>query len=105
MGRRTDRVGEGPLCAAPAALCLLPEADHAGAAVRAGTVTYGPNVNAAAILLASQGNVPVAATAGLMAALLGSPVSTGFVARAHERFADVLGVAGFDGAMIAALPA
>jgi len=72
---------------------------------QAGTVTYGPNVNAAAILLASQGNVPVAATAGLMAALLGSPVSTGFVARAHERFADVLGVAGFDEAMIAALRA
>src|SRR2546421_6488973 len=40
-----------------------------------------------------------------MAALLGSPVCTGFVARAHERFADVLGVAGFDEAMIAALRA
>ena len=43
----------------------------------AGTVSYGPNVNAAAILLASQGNVPVEATARLMAALLGVPVSTG----------------------------
>jgi Family of unknown function (DUF6444) len=39
---------------------------------RAGTVSYGPNVNAAAILLASQGNVPVEATAKLMAALLGT---------------------------------
>jgi transposase len=71
----------------------------------AGTVSYGPNVNAAAILLASQGNVPVEATAALMAALLGTPVSTGFVARAHERFADLLATAGFDEAMIAALRA
>lgn len=72
---------------------------------QAGTVAYGPNVNAAAILLASQGNVPVEATAALMAALLGTPVSTGFVARAHERFADLLAAAGFDEAMIAALRA
>jgi Transposase IS66 family/Family of unknown function (DUF6444) len=72
---------------------------------QAGTVSYGPNVNAAAILLASQGNVPVEATAALMAALLGTPVSTGFVARAHERFADMLAAAGFDEAMIAALRA
>jgi transposase len=72
---------------------------------QAGTVSYGPNVNAAAILLASQGNVPVEATANLMAALLGTPVSTGFVARAHERFADLLAAAGFDEAMIAALRA
>jgi hypothetical protein len=71
----------------------------------AGTVSYGPNVNAAAIVLASQGNVPVEATAGLMAALLGTPVSTGFVARAHERFADLLAQAGFDEAMITALRA
>jgi hypothetical protein len=70
-----------------------------------GQVVYGPNVNAAAILLASQGNVPVEATAALMAALLGAPVSTGFVARAHERFADVLGGTGFDEAMRAALRA
>ena len=69
----------------------------------AGSVSYGPNINAAAILLASQGNVPVEATAGLMAALLGVPVSTGFVARAHERFADLLAQGGFDEAMIAAL--
>ena len=70
-----------------------------------GAVSYGPNVNAAAILLASQGNVPVEATAKLMAALLGTTVSTGFVARAHERFAEMLAAAGFDEAMIAALRA
>jgi transposase len=69
----------------------------------AGQVVYGPNVNAAAILLASQGNVPVQATAQLMAALLSAPVSTGFVARAHERFADRLAAAGFDAAMKSAL--
>jgi hypothetical protein len=70
-----------------------------------GTVTYGPNINAAAILLASEGNVPVERTALLMAALLGAPVSTGFVARALERFAQHLAAAGFDEAMIQALRA
>jgi transposase len=69
----------------------------------AGTVTYGPNVNAAAILLSSAGNVPVERTAMFMAALLGSAVSSGFVARAHERFAERLTAAGFDEAMRDAL--
>jgi len=71
----------------------------------AGNVTYGPNVNAAAILLASEGNVPLERTAHLMAALLGAPVSTGFVARALERLAARLGAAGFDEAMKTALRA
>lgn len=71
----------------------------------AGSVSYGPTINAAAILLSSQGNVPVEATAQLMAAILGVSVSTGFVARAHERFADLLARGGFDQAMIAALRA
>jgi transposase len=44
---------------------------------QAGAVVYGPNVNAAAILLGSEGNVPVERTAMLMAALLGAPVSAG----------------------------
>ena len=61
-----------------------------------GNVTYGPNVNAAAILLASEGNVPLERTAMLMAALLGTPVSTGFVARALERVAQRLAAAGFE---------
>ena len=72
---------------------------------RAGTVVYGPHVNAAAILLGSEGNVPVERTAMLMAALLGAPVSAGFVARAHERLAARLDAAGFDAAMKAALRA
>ncbi|MDQ3577264.1 MAG: transposase [Actinomycetota bacterium] len=62
-------------------------------------MTYGVNVNAAAIVLSSAGNVPVERTAMLMAAMPGSPVSAGFVARAHERFAQKLGAAGFDRAM------
>ena len=70
-----------------------------------GNVVYGPNVNAAAILLASEGNVPLERTAMLMASLLGTPVSTGFVARALERFAQRLGAAGFDEAMKTALRA
>lgn len=70
-----------------------------------GTVSYGPNVNAAAILLGSEGNVPVERTAMLLAALLSAPVSTGFVARALERFADRLDAVGFDEAMRAALAA
>jgi transposase len=72
---------------------------------RAGTVVYGPNVNAAAVLLGSEGNVPVERTAMLMAALLGAPVSAGFVARAHQRLAGRLEAAGFDAAMKAALRA
>jgi hypothetical protein len=70
-----------------------------------GNVTYGSNVNAAAILLANEGNVPLERTAMLMAALLGAPVSTGFVARALERFAQRLAAAGFDEAMTTALRA
>jgi transposase len=70
-----------------------------------GNVVYGPNVNAAAILLASEGNVPLERTAMLMASLLGTPVPTGFVARALERFAQRLAAGGFDEAMTTALRA
>lgn len=70
---------------------------------QAGTVSYGPNLNAAAIVLGSEGNVPVERTAMLIHTLLGVEVSTGFVARAAERLADTLATAGFDEAMKAAL--
>ena len=70
---------------------------------QAGSVVYGPNINAAAILLSSEGNVPVERTAALMEALLGTPVSGGFVARALARLAQRLQAAGFDEAMTAAL--
>jgi transposase len=71
----------------------------------AGNVVYGPTGNAAAILLGIEGNVPVERTAMLMEALLGAPVSTGFVARAVARFAQRLVGAGFDEAMKTALAA
>jgi transposase len=70
-----------------------------------GAVCYGPNVNAAAILLGAEGNVPVERTAALMAALLGAPVSAGFVARAQARLAERLARARFDEAMGVALRA
>jgi transposase len=72
---------------------------------QAGSVVYGPNINAAAVLLASEGNVPVERTAALMEALLGTPVSSGFAARALARLAQRLQAAGFDEAMTAALRA
>jgi hypothetical protein len=68
-----------------------------------GTVVYGPRVNAAAILLASNGNVPIERSAMLMASLLGTPVSSGFVARSLQRFAQRLATSGFDDAMKTAL--
>ncbi|MGH3810424.1 MAG: hypothetical protein ACRDRU_28150 [Pseudonocardiaceae bacterium] len=52
----------------------------------AGNVTCELNINAAAILLASQGNVPLKRTAHLMAALDDTPVSTGL----DEAMAQVL---------------
>jgi hypothetical protein len=62
-------------------------------------VVYGPNINAAAILLSSEGNVPVERAAASMEALLGTPVSSGFAARALARLAGRLAAAGFDAAM------
>jgi transposase len=70
---------------------------------QAGTVSYGPNLNAAAVVLGSEGNVPVERTAMLIHTLLGVEVSAGFVARATERLADKLATAGFDEAMTTAL--
>jgi transposase len=70
-----------------------------------GSVSYGPNINAAAILLGSEGNVPMERTAMLMEALLGVPVSVGFVARAAQRLADRLEAARFTEALKRALHA
>jgi hypothetical protein len=72
---------------------------------QAGSVVYGPDINAAAVLLSSEGNVPVERAAALMEALLGTPVSSGFVARALARLAGRLAAAGFDEAMKDALQA
>ncbi|ORT46822.1 hypothetical protein KBI5_23115 [Frankia sp. KB5] len=71
----------------------------------AGTVSYGPRLHAAAVLLASEANVPVERAARVIGALLGVEVSAGFVARANERLAHDLEAAGFDEAMKTALRA
>ncbi|CAI7975023.1 hypothetical protein FRAHR75_1620008 [Frankia sp. Hr75.2] len=79
----------------------VPGVRHAAA----GSVSYGPRLHAAAVLLASEGNVPVERAAMVIAGLMGVPVSTGFVARANARLAQDLDAAGFDEAMKAALRA
>jgi hypothetical protein len=72
---------------------------------QAGTVVYGPDINAAAVLLCSEGNVPVERASMLIEALLGVPVAAGFVARALQRVSQRLEQAGFDAAMRDALRA
>ncbi len=79
----------------------VPGVRHAAA----GTVSYGPRLHAAAVLLASEGTMPVERAAMVIGALLGVPVSAGFVARANARLAQDLQSAGFDEAMTAALRA
>jgi transposase len=71
----------------------------------AGSVSYGPVLNAAAVLLASYGNVPPERAALVMGMLLSVPVSAGWVDKAAARVSAQLGKAGFDEAMIAALAA
>ena len=71
----------------------------------AGSVSYGPVLNAAAVLLSCYGNVPPERAAQVMGMLLGIPVSAGWVDKAAARVAAQLGKAGFDEAMLAALAA
>jgi hypothetical protein len=66
-------------------------------------VSYGPNLNTAAVVLSSYGNVPTEKTALLIDMLLGMPVSAGFVDRAAERLDGRLSAARFDEAMQTAL--
>jgi transposase len=68
-----------------------------------GSVSYGPGVNTAAVLLSSYGNVPSERAANLMGMLPGMPVSAGFVDLASERLSARLQDTGFDDAMQAAL--
>ena len=70
-----------------------------------GAVSYGPVLNAAAVLLSCYGNVPPERAAQVMAMLLGVPVSAGWVDKAAARVSAQLGKAGFDDAMSAALTA
>jgi Transposase IS66 family len=68
-----------------------------------GSVSYGPVLNAAAVVLTAYGNVPPERAARVMAMLLGVPVSPGWVDKASGRLAAQLGKAGLDAAMLAAL--
>ena len=70
-----------------------------------GAVSYGPVLNAAAVLLSCYGNVPPERAAQVMGMLLGIPVSAGWVDKAAARVSAQLGKAGFDDAMLAALTA
>jgi hypothetical protein len=68
-----------------------------------GSVSYGPVLNAAAVVLTAYGNVPPERAAQVMAMLLGVPVSPGWVDKASGRLAAQLGKAAFDEALLAAL--
>lgn len=71
----------------------------------AGSVSYGPVLNAAAVLLSCYGNVPAERSARLIGMLTGQGVSSGWVDKAVARMNDGLRAAGFDEAMLAALAA
>ncbi|MGO9079728.1 MAG: IS66 family transposase [Streptosporangiaceae bacterium] len=73
--------------------------------VTGGPVCYGPNVVAAATLLASTDVIGVERAADLMGALLKAPVSTGFVSRCLVRLDAALTAAGFEDALKDALTA
>jgi hypothetical protein len=94
-------------CAAGAVVPVLRGGHLRGAPAGAhqGSVSYGPALNAAAVLLSCHGNVPPERAAQVIAMLLGVPVSTGFVDKAAARLSAQLGRAGFEEAMLAALTA
>jgi transposase len=73
--------------------------------VHAGSVSYGPALNAAAIVLTAHANVPPEKAVQVIAMLLGVPVSPGWVDKAAARLARKLAGAGFEEAMEAALAA
>ena len=84
-------------CCGTVTFAAPPPGAHAGA------VSYGPVLNAAAVLLTCYGNVPSERAARVMGMLLGIGVSAGWVDKAAARVNAQLGKAGFDDAMIAAL--
>ena len=69
----------------------------------AGAVSYGPALNAAAVVLTAYGNVPPERAARLIGVLLGVPASAGWADKASARLSARLGDAGFEEAMLAAL--
>lgn len=92
MMRRVCACGHATTAAAPAQ-------------VSGGPACYGPNVVAAATFLASQDVIGIERAAEMMSALLGVPVSTGFVSRCLVRLDDALTAAGFEDALKDALRA
>jgi Transposase IS66 family len=70
-----------------------------------GSVSYGPVLNGAAVLLSCYGNVPAERSARLIGMLTGQSVSPGWVDKAVARMNAGLRAAGFDEAMLAALAA
>ena len=87
------------LCCGTVTFAAPPPGAHQGA------VSYGPVLNAAAVLLSCYGNVPPERAAQVMGMLLGVPVSAGWVDKAAARVSSQLGKAGFGEAMLAALTA
>jgi glyceraldehyde-3-phosphate dehydrogenase/erythrose-4-phosphate dehydrogenase len=73
--------------------------------VTGGPVCYGPDVVAAATLLASTDVIGIERAADLTGALLKAPVSTGFVSRCLVRLDAALTAAGFEDALKDALRA
>jgi transposase len=73
--------------------------------VTGGPVCYGPNVIAAATLLASTDVIGIERAADLMGVLLKAPVSAGFVSRCLVRLDAALTGAGFEDALKDALRA
>ena len=73
--------------------------------VTGGPVCYGPNVVAAATLLAGTDVIGIERAADLMGALPGAPVSTGFVSRCLARLDAALTAAGFEDTLKDALRA
>ena len=73
------------------------------AGVRGRPTCCGPNVTAAATLLAGQDVLSIERTADLMSTLLGAQVSTGFISCCLTRLDDALTTAGFEQALKAAL--
>jgi transposase len=86
-------------CCGTAAVAAPPPGAHAG------SVSYGPALNAAAVVLTSYGNVPPERAAHVVDMLLGVRVSAGWVDKAGARLSRQLEQAGFEAAMGAALAA
>jgi hypothetical protein len=84
-------------CCGTVTFAAPPPGAHAGA------VSYGPVLNAAAVLLTAYGNVPPERAARLTGMLPGTEVSAGWVGKAGARLSALPGKGGLDAAMLAAL--